>query len=124
MVGCAKLSSAKAKVVAVIEVRETGGALVAHSRQGKTGFLKLHLPATNLDETEGKSACTAMNLHESSSMTTILLPIRDPLPQRPDYEGADVSYIRLHFVTEIGRRPAFSPSLHPHDQKNRERHDR
>ena len=90
MVGCAKLSSAKAKVVAVVEVRETEGALVAHSRQGKTEFLKLHLPATNLDETEGKSACTAMNLHESLSMTTILLPIRDPLPQRPDYDGADV----------------------------------
>jgi hypothetical protein len=51
-------------VVVVIEVRE--------SLHGKTEFLKPCLPATFLDETESKSACTA---HETSSMTAILLPI-------------------------------------------------
>ena len=70
---------------------------------GKPNFWKLHLLAACLDETEVKSACTG---HDTSNMTTTILPIRDPLPQRSDYKGADVSYIRLHIVTEIERREA------------------
>ena len=95
----------------------------AHSLHGKTEFLKLCLPAACLDKTDSKSARTG---HETSPMTTMLLPIQNPLPLRPRQKGADVGYVRLHFSTEVRtvRSPVISPSLHLHDQKIEERHHR
>lgn len=59
VISCARLLSAKLKVMAVVEVGRAGGALATYSLHGKIEFLELCLPVACLGEIESKSSCTA-----------------------------------------------------------------
>ena len=76
-----------------------------------------------LDETEGKSVCMT---HEISSMTTKLLAIRDC-----HWAWATSRWVRASFTSALAlarkserRSSVISPSLHLHDQKVKEWHNR
>jgi hypothetical protein len=97
---------AQVNVVAMVEARRAGGALVTRSIHRKAEFLKLCLP----DETEGKSACTAL---ETSSFE-----FGDDTPSNmrssTTAPGLEVRRCRSHPHTILARNPNGAEPLSLH----------